>query len=218
MIGHWQTADGTREYALVADRGRTARFLIVPPFFDELNKMRRLLAEIMRRLDAAGVDAMLPDLPGTNESRAALHEQTREGWRQAIAQAATQFRATHVLAVRAGAVLAPNLPGWAYAPLAPEKQLRTLLRSRVLNAREAGREEDGDLLRAMAREDGIVLAGYDIGAPMFNALHAAEPAPHLATIAHGTIGGTAPWLRAEPGYDAAQADALAAVVAMGVRP
>ncbi len=51
---------------------------------------------------------------------------------------------------------------------------------------------------------------------MIAELETAEPPdlPRQRKIAHADIGGAALWLRAEPDYDAAQADALAAVVSM----
>ena len=64
------------EYALTFDHQRTSRILIIPALFDEGHKLRRLAVEVMRRLDAAGVDCILPDLPGTNESVTNLGAQT----------------------------------------------------------------------------------------------------------------------------------------------
>jgi hypothetical protein len=47
-------------------------------------------------------------------------------------------------------------------------------------------------------------------------LESAEPSTNLTDIAQGDVGGSGLWLRAEPGFDAKQADALAAIVAMGL--
>ena len=104
------------ELALVFNRARERRLLVLPGWFDEANKMRRQTVEVMRRLDLAGIDSMLPDLPGCNESEMPLAEQTLEDWRAAADAAARHFNATNVLAIRGGALLAPSrLPGWAYA-------------------------------------------------------------------------------------------------------
>ena len=93
--------------------------LVLPALFDEANKLRRLTVEVMRRLDGAGVDSVLPDLPGCNESRQPLEAQTLDHWREAARAAATHCGATHVLTLRGGALTAPSeLPGWAYSPVA----------------------------------------------------------------------------------------------------
>jgi predicted nuclease with RNAse H fold len=210
--------DGTcDELALAFDRGRAKRLLVLPAWFDEANKLRRLTLEVMRRLDLAGIDSVLPDLPGANESTARLEVQTLDGWRIAARAAADHFRATHVLAVRAGALLAPTgLPGWRYAPIGGRQVLRALLRARTIAAKEAGRPERTDELQTLARREGIDLAGWRIGAEMFAALETAEPSGELAGIEQASVGGPALWLRAEPGEDAEQADALAAIVAIGM--
>ena len=66
--------------------------------------MRRFTVEVMRRLDAAGIDSFLPDLPGCNESEQPLVLQRLEDWQSAAAQAARHFAATHILAIRAASL------------------------------------------------------------------------------------------------------------------
>ena len=102
--------DGTsgEEMALCFEQRRSRRLLVIPPLFDEANKFRHQLSEIMRRLDEGGVDCFLPDLPGCNESKAPLQAQTLAGWRQAVGAAAAHFGAAHVLAVRSGCWLVPD--------------------------------------------------------------------------------------------------------------
>lgn len=223
MISNWpcpQVGGGYGdELAIVLGEARPHRVLIVAPLFDEANKLRRLLVEVMRRLDGAGVGAMLPDMPGVNESLAPLAEQTLAGWQHAAAVAASHFAATHVLAVRSGALIAPRLPGWHYAPLAGSAVLRQLLRARIVAAREAGREETSEALTRAAEREGIELGGYPLGAALFGELLTAVPdgAAAARALAHTDIGGTAPWLRAEPGFSAEQADALAATLVMELR-
>ncbi|ANY20787.1 hypothetical protein A6F68_02287 [Tsuneonella dongtanensis] len=211
--------DGGRhdEQALVFDRNRPHRLLVLPAWFDEANKLRRQTVEVMRRLDASGIDCVLPDLPGCNESKAKLPEQTLEVWRDGAAAAAAHFRATHLLTIRAGALLAPaGLPGWRYAPTGGRQVLRAMLRARTIASREAGNAERTEDLQDIGRTDGIELAGWTIGAAMFRALETAEPDGVLTEIEQSALGGPGLWLRAEPDEDAAQADALAAVVAMGM--
>lgn len=213
---------GTRnETALVFDRGREARLLVIPPLFEEANKLRRTLVEVLRRLDASGIDGILPDLPGCNESLALLADQTLDGWRESAATAATHFRATHVLAVRGGALMRPNtLPGWDYSPQDGPKILRSMVRARIIASREAGAEETREEIEDLARREGIALAGWQLGAEMFSALEQAavpQRGENVSLLEQDAIGGRPLWLRAEPDYDPAQADALAATIAVAMR-
>ncbi|MEM7664346.1 MAG: hypothetical protein AAF250_00685 [Pseudomonadota bacterium] len=210
----------TSEELLVSfDEGRLHRILIMPAWFDEANKLRRLTVEVMRRLDGAGIDSFLPDLPGCNESLAPLADQTIASWSEAAAAAAKAVRATHVLSMRAGALIAPpSLPGWHYAPQTGAKLLRGMIRARTISAREEGREETSGTLMDTGRSDGLTLAGWDIGAEMFRELESAEPQQSEAQhdIPQSTVGGPGLWLRAEPDFDGVQADALAAAIAIAL--
>jgi hypothetical protein len=183
VIASWPSPAGD-EYAVAFDHGRAARVLVLPALFDEANKLRHFTVETMRRLDEAGIDCFLPDLPGCNESGVALEGQTLRKWRDAAAVAAAHFGATHVLALRGGALTAPaGLPCLHYAPVNGASLLRGLLRARVLASREAGIEETRDGLFARALSGGIELAGYRLGAPMVAELESAAPGVALATIA-----------------------------------
>ncbi|WP_086617215.1 hypothetical protein [Erythrobacter tepidarius] len=220
MIAAWSVAgaDGAvgEELLLAFDRARPVRVLVCPAWFDEANKLRRFTVEVMRRLDKAGIDSFLPDLPGCNDSLAKLETQTLGGWREGMSAAAHVFGATHVLAIRAGALLAPaHLPGWHYAPQSGPKTLRGMIRARTIAAREAGREETAEALMALGRSKGLVLGGWPLGAAMIRELERAEPelAEGQSVIAQSALGGPGLWLRAEPDEDPRQSDALAAIIA-----
>lgn len=207
------------EYALVFDAGRAVRILVVPALLDEGNKLRRFTVDVMRRLDGAGFDCFIPDLPGCNESGQDLARIEPEDWATAMHAAARHFAATHVLAIRGGGlILPPALPGWHYAPVKGASLLRTLLRARILSEREAGREESAERLLAEGMDNGIELAGYRLSGEMLRQLQALVPVPRkgLAVIDQDTIAGAPLWLRAEPDHDPAQADALAAAIAVSL--
>ncbi|MBU6269543.1 MAG: hypothetical protein KGN34_18505 [Sphingomonadales bacterium] len=214
------TPDGSLapELALIAGSGGPRRVLVVPALFEEANKLRRFTVETMRRLEAAGIDAILPDLPGTNESLQPLEPQTPAHWRAAMAAAAAHFGATHVLALRGGALVAPaGLPGWLLAPVKGANVLRQMLRARIMAQREAGVEETQEALLATGKVNGLELAGYPLGAAFlaeFAALEA-ETGGRM-TVTPDLLDGPGLWLRAEPGESAAQADALASIVAVGM--
>lgn len=206
------------EFALSFDSGRHHRLLIVPALFDEANRLRRLTAEVMRRLDHAGIDSLLPDLPGCNESLQPLGLQTPETWQAAMAAAAAHFRATAVLGIRGGALFTPGgLPCWHYAPVKGASVLRQMIRARIVAAREAGMAETQDGLLQTALTEGIVLSGHQLGAAFVGQMQALLPGENAHAIDQEMIGGSGLWLRAEPDEDRAQADALAAVLAIGVR-
>lgn len=211
MIADWPCPGGSTEYALALHRGRASCLLVLPALFDEAGKLRHFTVETMRLLDAAGIDCVLPDLPGCNESLQPLERQTLAGWSAAAEAAAAHFGANRVLAIRGGALVATGLPGLALAPAPGASLLRGLVRARLLASAEAGLNETREGLMAQARTGGIELAGHAIGAAMLRELEQAEPAP-LDAIAPAALGGPPLWLRAEPAHDPLQAEALARIV------
>ncbi len=206
------TAD---EVLLGFDLKREHRLLVLMPLFNEASKMRRQIVETMRILDQSGVDCFCPDLAGCNESLAPHSEQSLSGWRGAAASAAAHVWATHVLGVRSGSLVAPgDLPGWAYEPVKPSAVLSRLARAEQIFAREANQAVTAKELIAEGCENGVTLAGWPFGADLINELAASELAssPHHRLITQEEIGGSPLWLRAEPGFDPAQAKALAAII------
>lgn len=203
------------ELAVAFDRARAVRLLIVPPLFEEMNRTRRMLIETQRRLDALGVDSMLPDLPGCNESLQSFSAQSLGSWRVAMEAASRHFAATHVLAVRGGALVFPTrFPGWVLEPVKGASILRQLLRARVLSAKEAGREENSADLLEEGRNIGLELAGYRLSAALVAGLDSAVPEDEgQRVIRQAELGGSALWLRSEPGEDPAQSAALAQIIA-----
>ena len=210
------------EFALIAGpKDAAARVLIVPALFDEANKTRRLMAETMRTLAGRGVASILPDLPGCGDSLAPLERQDLASWRKAVGAARKHFAATHVLTVRGGVLVAPaRLRGWRFEPVGGASQLRTMLRARVISAREEGRQESIAKLLDHGRYAGLDLAGYPLSAPLVAGLELAElPKSSKHTILLlAELGGEALWRRAEPGEDSALANALAARIAGDVSP
>jgi hypothetical protein len=203
----------SQEYALTFDRQRRRRLLILPALFDEGNRLRRFTVEVMRRLDAAGIDAFLPDLPGCNESLQPLGKQTIPGWLAATIEAGRHFSATHALGVRGGCLFTPaELPALHYVPVKAASILRQMLRAQVLSSREAGREETRETLAEQARTSGINLAGYEFGADFYSHFEPLVPDSGATVIEQGKLGGSGLWLRAEPDEDATQADTLAAIL------
>ncbi len=218
QLQSWQAPGGSEELAIRFGPNKAPRLLVLPAWFDESNKLRHFTIQTMRLLEKRGIASVLPDLPGCNESLALMQEQDLDSWRGAAASAAGKLGCTHILAIRAGANIAPALPGFAYAPLAGKSALRALLRARTISAKEAGREEKSTDLLELGKAEGLELAGYELGPRMIEQLSGAElPSESALTeIRQAELGGPALWLRAEPEHDEAQAAALAALVARGL--
>ncbi|MEO1221264.1 MAG: hypothetical protein AAFY42_07925 [Pseudomonadota bacterium] len=206
----------SEELLFTFNRARDRRVLVLPALFDEANKMRRFTVQAMHALKQLGIDSFLPDLPGCNESLEPLEAQTLESWRCVVAAAVEAFDITEVLAIRGGTLLSPqSLPNWHLAPVSGAKLLRAMIRARTIAARETGREESSEALLEQGRTEGLMLAGWNIGAEMFRELETAQPveAENVTVVAQKDLGGRGLWLRAEPDDDYKASQALAAIVA-----
>ena len=190
--------------------------LIVPPLFDEMNRVRAVLVGAMRELAERGITILLPDLPGCNESLAPIAEQTIESWREALAAAAENFGATHIASIRGGALIVSGiaLPQWRLAPVKGASLLKTMLRTRIASDKEAGHLTTVDSLMTDAQSGPIELSGYLLGAEMLAGLDGAVPGDVGVEVAlgddPGQLRGKPLWLRAEPQEDAEMSAALAA--------
>lgn len=205
---------GLNEFCLSFGKADAARtILVIPPLFDEMNRTRRMLVEAMRMLADRGVRSLLPDLPGCNESLADIATQTLHSWRNAMTDAARQLGATHIASIRGGVLIegCPALPHWRLAPAKGSSLLKTMLRTRIAADKEAGRANSMENLLADAQNGPLELAGYMLSPDMLFSLEQGEAAPMegARNVALGEIGGSALWLRAEPGDDSAMSAAIA---------
>lgn len=178
--------NGARLFCLY---GRSAvpprlQVLIAPPFAEELNKCRRLLGRIVRRLVDGGCDVLLPDLYGTGDSEGAFAEATWERWTADLA-AAEQWLAGHSeaplrgwLAVRSGALLLADstrtntdIAAQALVAIQPvpdgRRMLQQFLRLRAMASKFAGGEETvASLEGLLERGESVEVAGYEISAAL----------------------------------------------------
>ena len=206
---------GNREYCLSFGLDDSARnILIIPPLFDEMNRTRRMIVQAMRHLAQRGVRSMLLDLPGYNESEAALPLQSIASWTVAVSNAACQLGATHLASIRGGCLLddVGGLPRWRLAPVKGAAILKTLLRTRLAAEKEAGVCTSADQLLADGLQHGIDLAGHKLGAQMLSGLEDSFPAvgDNITEDVMAGVAGTPLWLRAEPRESPAMSAALAA--------
>src|SRR3990167_494235 len=200
-----------------------ATIMFVPPLFEEANRSRRALVVAMRALAADGFAAVLPDLPGQNESLIPLDQVDLGIWQNALAETAAAIDGPLIIAsVRGGALIdhrAQAAAWWRLAPVSGASLLRTLMRARVAADREAGATTSLESLQADAATAPLLLAGNRLSPRMIAQLGSAEvqPAAPLRTVTLGSgtdaVAGTPLWLRAEPGEDAAMAAAIATDIA-----
>ncbi len=182
------------------------QIILIPPLFDEANRMRKTLADVTRQLHANGFGVALPDLPGTGESVTALHDNSFVDWRAALAALAdTRGEGGKKLVTasfRGGALLDADAKSDGVWRLAEETGAR-LLRdiSRTVMARTA-----------VARDENVFdRAGYPLPLGLITALTDAIPQPvsKLRTVrlhqdpheADARIAGSPLWRRSEPGDD-----------------
>jgi hypothetical protein len=194
--------------------GTSPSILIVPPLFDEMNRVRRMLVEAMRALAERGVRTLLPDLPGCNESIASLDAQTLECWQDAVEAASSQLGATHIASIRGGCLIdhKPSLPHWRLAPAKGGSLLKMMLRTRIAAERENGATVTIEQLMAMSQSAPLELSGNVLGVAMLYSLDKADPAPveNMREVMLADIAGTPLWLRAEPQDSPEMSAAIAA--------
>lgn len=206
---------GRHEYCLgFGDVGMPRSILIVQPLFVEMNRVRRMLVEMMRALAERGVRTYLPDLPGCNESLADISTLTLTDWQKAVKAAANQLGATHIASLRGGTLIdhEPILPHWRLAPVKGSSLLKMMLRARVAADKEAGVSTGIDALMTQALSGSLALSGYHLGSTMLSSLESAEPVAvaHCHDTALADVDGSALWLRAEPQHNPSMSAALAA--------
>lgn len=153
------------------------RILLLPPLVEELNKCRRLLADIARGLAAEGCEVVVVDLYGTGDSTGDFHDARWEHWADDLASLLAGLAASSattpcgVLAVRGGALLLPQVLARAGAapntvvmlqPVLDGRQyFQQLLRVRVMASKFAGGNETIAQLKVeLDRGESVEVSGY----------------------------------------------------------
>ena len=166
--------------------------MIVPAFGDEMNKTRRMITELARRLNELGIAVLIPDVYGTGDSDGSFSDASWDGWLEDLATIRDWgedegLAVRGVVAVRTGALLAAQLfqsaSGAAldttvfWQPVRSGKAfVRQLLRVRtVANAVNAGaRETVDELTSRLSNGETILVGGYPLAAPVVSPLAALE--------------------------------------------
>ncbi len=181
------------------------RVLIFEPLFEERNRCRRLIAEMARELDKAGLSVAIPDLPGSGESLFDIKTLCFSDWTLAAQSACTAIRPAVIASFRGGVLVVPSetaTPHWTFAPEQGSRIVRDLERARAA----AGPSSTGYAGHMLSSEfvEGLAAATLPTGAQ-----------PHIirletdAALANQKIPGAPLWRRAEPGEDSALSKALA---------
>jgi exosortase A-associated hydrolase 2 len=202
---------GRRRFAIHhrPDGPPRARVLFAPPFAEEMNKSRRVVAQHARALAAAGVEVLRFDLEGCGDSPGDFGDTTWAGWVQDVIAAATWLRrGAHDpvprwwWSLRAGSLLAADalraLPAAerpagviAWQPvvqgrLALAQFLRLLAAADALANRTAAADEAGGAVkaarRALAEGRSVPVAGYRLSPAVAAGFEAAAMEPWPAGV------------------------------------
>ncbi|MEO9600715.1 hypothetical protein [Parasphingorhabdus sp.] len=202
------------------------RVLLIPPLFDEMNRMRKMLIDVMRALASVEIASFLPDLPGANESLVAPNDATLVSWQKALESCAQQHEISHIASFRGGVLAVAGMQSthhWIFTPVKGATLLRTMMRTKVAAEREAGSNTSLADLTTQAETGSLELAGNIIGSKLFAEMNgAAIPEFQNQRIVRletdnkpsdAQIPGSALWLRAEPDDDLAMSSAIAQDIA-----
>lgn len=156
----------------------TRRLLVLPPFAEEMNKSRPVLARLLPALAARGYACLVPDLFGTGDSEGRLEEAAWPQWRDELVALDAWFAARVpdtapvYLAIRSGALLLSDVLARAPAQAAAHvmlwqpvldgaRFLQQFLRIRVMASRMAGGTESQAMLEErLAQGEPVEVAGY----------------------------------------------------------
>ena len=169
--------------------------LIVPPFAEEMNKVRRMLSDVGVQLAERGLDVILPDLYGTGDSEGDFGDADWGRWRQDLAKTAAWcsqqgWPVTHLLAVRLGCALAADAVAHGDLPSVRssvlwqpvfdgERFLNQLLRLRVAASMmgDERKESIASLRAEFPAGRAVAVAGYTISSVLAADLDALKAPP-----------------------------------------
>jgi exosortase A-associated hydrolase 2 len=173
--------------------------LLVPPFGEEMNKSRAMLARLGRLLAAQGVATVLPDLHGTGDSEGEFRDADWETWRADLARTVAWSEdylapVRDLVAVRLGAALAADasqqgqLPQFSrtvlWQPVFDRGRFLTqLLRMRAAAAlgNDTPRESADELRRQLMAGATLEIGGYEISAQLGRSLAQAQSMTTMPT-------------------------------------
>ncbi len=193
-IEHYDWAGGREAMLRFGPDAGVPMVVAALPLFEEGNRTRAAIVDVLRRLATRGIAGALPDLPGMGESLLPTQEATLAMWREAFAAACASLPGPlHIMAWRGGALVDPDAAAakrWHLSPQSGALLVRELTRIRSLGG---GEDYAGNLL------SGATIADLSTAEPL-----AADRTVRLETdpaSADRKLPGPALWRAAEPGTD-----------------
>ena len=187
------TQQGGRPFVVLRPPQRAGgpTVLVVPPFAEEMNKCRRMIAEVGRRLESSGVGMLLVDLFGTGDSEGEFAQADWQRWKADLTTAMQWATAEGaairgMLAIRLGCILgSETLAGIGHRvqrtvlwqPVTSCRRfLEQFLRLRVAASMMGGdSKETVAALRSRLKSGELLeVAGYEISGTLADQLDAAE--------------------------------------------
>jgi hypothetical protein len=200
--------------------------IVSPPLFDEGNRTRRLIVDLLTLLAARGIGGALPDLPGTGESLLdTVDVPSAADWRAAYAAAAATLGSrVYSVAMRGGALIDGDAiveARWRLSPIAGKTLVREIRHARIMAA-----AMEGYMLRVGPFERGVgpfPVSGNSVQTDLLIDLTETEIAPGRVVRLSGESGsadrkldGTGPWRRSEPEADPVLSKRLADDIAQWI--
>jgi exosortase A-associated hydrolase 2 len=201
-----------------------AAVLIVPPLAEEMNKSRKMLAQVAQGLAARGRAALIVDLFGTGDSEGEFRDAQWAGWKSDLAAAADWsaslgWPVRSMLATRVGCILGGEMARERgltlertvfWQPMGSAgRWLDQFLRLRVAASMvDSATPETVTALRARLRAGEVVeVAGYEITGELAAALDTAQLAPNI-----GAQLGAVRWIEVVRSADAAVPGASTTII------
>ena len=175
----------------------------IPPFGEEMNRCRALVADQARRFSGLGYACTILDFYGTGDSDGELYEATLDIWnaniRTAIERCVQDNNIPIILwGLRLGALIAMDFSNRSEVPLhdlvlwqpvtSGKRYVTQILRQRV--AALVGRQQKAETTQEIRQriEDGehVEISGYTVGRALIKDIEALEPVS-LGKLCSGTI-------------------------------
>ncbi|MEX1198522.1 MAG: alpha/beta hydrolase [Pseudohongiellaceae bacterium] len=173
-----------------------AHVVYLPPFGEEMNRLRSLVAEQARQFAREGLSCSILDFYGTGESRGDLGDANLSIWRQNIEDMLERVlqrtqKPVYLWGCRLGALLALDYfsfnPGVCsklllWQPVTSGSSFVTrMLRQRSISLMQKGEEPEStaEMKHQLAQGNSFEVAGYRLGGELMNAIDQLEVASML---------------------------------------
>jgi len=161
---------------------RSLDVLIVPPFAEEMNKTRRMLAVLARELSQDGIGVLSFDLFGTGDSEGDFGDANWSTWKTDLHTAYTWLKGTGskrvvLVPVRAGALLASDfVRSWpiqihGLVLWHPVRSGRQVVDYWVRLKAVSGRQSVSDVHKVLLNGSSIEVGGYRLSPELYRAMN-----------------------------------------------